>query len=324
MPDCIECGKQVPTDAIYCPYCGHCLGETMSTEQHVAFSRLENMIREAFNSLIRPSPIYLSPSCSIYIKRPPTSLIPFAVYAIIFAFLGLFIAYQESWLRYLGLTIASFATPLIYLIWMFNNDRYEREPKILIAYIFGWGMFSAIFAGLFNNILTPFLGPGVAAFVEEPLKLFGVYLLSRNQRVGSEFNDHLDGMIYGAASGAGFAGLENFWYIFQMVINQNFAPFTAILIRSTTAFGHIAWTSIAGRSLGIAKVIKGKIELSDMIPGLIISIILHFVWNTLGSAINILIILPLTTIVVYRNIKTALSDESRWGYRQFAPNEHFN
>jgi RsiW-degrading membrane proteinase PrsW (M82 family) len=192
----------------------------------------------------------------------------------------------------------------------------------LVAYSFGWGAFSGIAAGILNNLFArPFLGVGGAGFIEEPLKAYGIYLIAKNQRIQSEFNDHLDGMVYGAAAGAGFAGLENFWYLFDMIVNLQYPALFAVLIRSVTGFMHIAWTSIAGRSLGLAKALKGEVKFIDLLPGVLVSALLHFFWNISPPLLSFAVIFPLIINMVRIQVKTAVADEYRWGFACFAPDE---
>jgi RsiW-degrading membrane proteinase PrsW (M82 family) len=88
-----------------------------------------------------------------------------------------------------------------------------------------------------------------------------------------------------------------------------------------TAFMHIAWTAMAGRSLGIAKALKGEVQLADLAPGVLVAALIHMAWNTVPSFISFGFILPFTVESLRRQIRTALSDERRWGYECFAPNE---
>jgi len=235
---------------------------------------------------------------------------------------GLLLSYGSASYRYLGYTLAGFSPPILYLIWMFRSDRFEREPLTLVALTFGWGSFCALFAAVFNILLAvPLLGAPGAAFVEEPLKLLGVYLLARHESMGSEFNDHLDGMIYGAAAGAGFAGLENLSYLLTMIMEGGVPPFLAILIRSTASFNHIAWTAIAGRSLGLAKALRGYSRVEDLIPGLVVVVPLHFAWNLMPFGLVYFGLLLFTLTVLFRQVRTAIEDEERWGFSSLAPVE---
>ncbi|MCW4048401.1 MAG: PrsW family glutamic-type intramembrane protease [Candidatus Bathyarchaeota archaeon] len=312
----------------YCAYCGLNLEEWKKREGFKeptpdAVLGVWKMTLEAFGSVIRPQPLNIVPSAGVFQVRQPASLLPFLGWAIALLAGGLVLSYGGDWYTYLGLTVAGYAAPLVFLIWIFRSDRYEREPIALVAYCFGWGAFSGIAAGVLNTLITgPLLGVGGAGIIEEPLKALGIYLIAKNTRVKEEFNDHLDGMIYGAAAGAGFAGLENFWYISEMVLNLNYPPFTAIIVRSLTAFMHIAWSAIVGRSLGLAKAIKGEITFVDLVPGVIVAALLHMVWNLSPPFIAFAVIFPTVAMTIRQQIKAALRDEERWGFTQFAPDEN--
>lgn len=281
----------------------------------------ESLFVEAVRSLFKPSPVQAPPNVSVFADRQQAPLTPYLVWAVLLLVVGLGTSYGGDWLSYLGFTLAGYAAPLLYVVWMVRSDRYEREPLALVAYCFGWGAFIGIAAGVLNAVVTsPLLGVGGAGFIEEPLKALGVYLVARS-RLGQEFNDHLDGMVYGAAAGAGFAGLENFWYIYEMIVNNSYPPLQAVLVRSMTAFMHIAWTATAGRSLGLAKALKGKVQLSDLAPGVLVAALIHMAWNTVPSFISFGFILPFMVESLRRQIRTALDDERRWGYECFAPDE---
>ncbi len=277
---------------------------------------------EAIRSLFKPSQVLSPPSGAVFTKRSSKPLLRYLCAAIILTVSGLFLSYGQDWIKYLGYTISGYGAPVFYLIWMVRNDRYEREPLSLIAFAFGWGTFCGIFAAILNVLIAvPLLGTPGAAFVEEPLKLFGVYWLARHSKLGSELNDHLDGMIYGAAAGAGFAGLENLYYITDMIFSGGSPLVLAVAIRSATAFNHIAWSAIAGRSLGLAKAIRGDSHLRDMIPGLIVVIPLHFMWNFFSPVLTILVLLPYTVSVLFKQVRAAQKDEERWGFLTSAPVE---
>ena len=182
---------------------------------------LKYLVIEAVNNLLSPSPVEQAPSSAVYERREPSSLLRYAVMAVALLLGGMLLCFGELWIQYLGFSVAGFAAPMLYLIWMVRNDRYEKEPLSLVAYTFGWGAFCAIFASMLNEaVFIPLLGASGAAFVEEPLKIIGVYWLAMHRVYEAELNDHLDGMIYGAAVGAGFAGLENFSYIYTMIMRQ--------------------------------------------------------------------------------------------------------
>ena len=314
----------------FCAQCGHGLSQGPSRTPDSGTETAEEspqvsvfgLTVEAIRSLFTSSPVQATPSGSVYAKRPPKPLGRFFVVAVVITAIGLFVSYGQEWLSYYGYTLSGFAAPVFYLVWMVRNDRYEREPLTLVALTFGWGAFCAIFAAFLNSVVAvPLFGMPGAAFIEEPLKLLGVYWVARHHTLGSELNDHLDGMIYGAAAGAGFAGLENLSYIMMMILGEGAPPFLAIVVRSAVSFNHIAWSAMAGRSLGLAKALNGKSRLVDLIPGLIVVVPLHFMWNLVSPAVALFILLPFNLVVLLRLVRSALSDEVRWGFLTSAPVE---
>jgi len=182
-------------------------------------------------------------------------------------------------------------------------------------------MIAGIISTYFNPMIAEYIGIGGAAFIEEPLMLLELYLMTTGRKTGYETNNHLDGMVCGAAAGAGFAALENIYYISNMIVKQGSLLLSAILFRATTSFCHIAWTATAGRSLGLARALKGWIHWTGFIPGLLIVVPLHFFWNSFPLMPRGWFILPVTILILYREVDMALKDELRWGYETLAPDE---
>jgi RsiW-degrading membrane proteinase PrsW (M82 family) len=323
---CPHCDAPVSLDDLYCTRCGFRLQdwvEAQSIKERPEYrTTFVQDVVSSFTALVQPTPVPVAPSSAVFLERQPKSLVRYVVSAIGLFLLGMLVTYGGEWLAYIGFTIAGYAVPLIVLMYVVRSDIYEREPLAVVAYCFGWGAFSGILAGILNTLITsPFLGVGGAGFIEEPLKIYGVYRIAKSARMSNEFNDHLDGIIYGAAAGAGFAGLENFWYITDMVLNNAYPPTFAIFIRSITGVMHICWSAIAGRSLGVAKATKGYIEPSDLWPGVLVAAVIHFFWNSSSGDIALFVILPFTLIGLRNMIKAAVEDERRWGFEFFAPNE---
>ena len=102
---------------------------------------------EAVRSLFKPSPVQAPPNVSVFADRQQAPLTPYVVWAVLLLVMGLGASYGGEWLSYLGYTLAGYAAPLLYVVWMVRSDRYEREPLALVAYCFGWGAFIGIAAG---------------------------------------------------------------------------------------------------------------------------------------------------------------------------------
>ena len=124
--------------------------------------------------------------------------------------------------------IAALIPTLFFVGIVYWVDRYEKEPTWLLSATFLWGAIPSIVAAfILNAILTLpshyFLGQEVgevvgasivAPLVEESLKglaLVGILLFWHH-----ELDSPLDGIIYGAMVGLGFAMVENVYYFINV------------------------------------------------------------------------------------------------------------
>ena len=113
--------------------------------------------------------------------------------------------------------------PLLILLYFVLTDKF-KEPKGTIILIFFLGFLICLPAGILNglshdffydgskysdNLTSSFLGP---AWAEELLKFSILYLivLKRN-----EFNEPMDGLVYGVVVSLGFATYENYTYVYE-------------------------------------------------------------------------------------------------------------
>ena len=333
LPHCPNCGILLNQDDNFCPQCGYRVRKKMkqmstdylqTTGEQDSFAdhpAIFSLVLEAVKGAFSPSSISQLPSGAVYSKRPLRPMGRYLLVSVGLILAGLFMGYGRLWIAYLGYTIAGFTAPVGYLVWMIRSDRFEQEPTSIVALTFGWGVFCGIVASVLNLFIFSILGAPGASIVEEPLKLLGAYWVARHRRLGLEFNDHLDGMVYGAAAGAGFAGLENLYYILEMIQGRGIPALGAIAIRSATSFCHIVWSASAGRSLGLAKALRGRTLLSDLVPGLAVAIPMHFLWNASPPLISILMLFPLYAAILIRQVKAAQRDEESWGYPTKAPVE---
>ena len=130
---------------------------------------------------------------------------------------------------------------LLILVYFFLSDKF-KEPKGTIALVFGLGVLICLPAGIINEfmevnfsnifserLLYSFLGP---AWGEEILKFLILYtiVLKRN-----EFNEPMDGIVYGVVASLGFATYENYDYVFRLAETWNIDPAQMALWRSYSA-----------------------------------------------------------------------------------------
>jgi len=130
---------------------------------------------------------------------------------------------------------------LIILFYFFISDKF-KEPRGTIALVFALGVLVCFPAGIINNFMIEnfadiasedlthsFLAP---AWSEEILKFLILYtiVLRRN-----EFNEPMDGIVYGVVASLGFATYENYDYVFRLAETWDIAPSQMAIWRSYTA-----------------------------------------------------------------------------------------
>jgi RsiW-degrading membrane proteinase PrsW (M82 family) len=101
-----------------------------------------------------------------------------------------------------------------------------------------------------------FFGPGVLSpVIEEALKLIG--LLAIFKIAGQEVDDPLDGIIYGAMVGFGFAAAENTLYF---LASSTVSELVLLIFLRTMVFGsiHALFTAFTGLGLALAKYARNR------------------------------------------------------------------
>lgn len=192
--------------------------------------------------------------------------------------------------------IAAVAAAVFYSWLVLRLDRYEREPRRVLIAAFAWGAIGAVFFSLIielvsggiliaavgkdaGTILT--LGVG-APIIEETCKalaLIGLLIWARD-----EFDNVLDGLVYGALIGLGFAMTENILYFGSAYIDEGLTAFGALFaVRAVIdGFGHALYTGTTGAAMGWARERhrRGKLRFIVPVIGLCLAIFQHFLWNT--------------------------------------------
>jgi RsiW-degrading membrane proteinase PrsW (M82 family) len=176
---------------------------------------------------------------------------------------------------------------LVYAWIIASVDRNEKEPWHMLLVSLLWGtVISATIAGLLNTIAIVFfgLGPSIAPFTEELTK--GAILLLIFRYAAEEFDDALDGIVYGAMVGIGFAMAENASYFFQQDPAVKIADqmrtgqfFLRVILKGLS--GHATYTAFIGLGLGLSRQTTSR-ALKIVLPllGLALAIVAHGLWNS--------------------------------------------
>ncbi|MCD6291517.1 MAG: PrsW family intramembrane metalloprotease [Anaerolineae bacterium] len=200
----------------------------------------------------------------------------------------------------IGLSIAAAAIPTLLYTWLvWLCDRYEREPWLLLIAAFLWGAIPAIVLSLVAELVLHvplgvlrsdaardlIAAGGIAPLVEEPVKaiaLLGVFWFAHQ-----EFDDVLDGIVYGALVGFGFAMTENFLYFVSVFLERGWAAWTSVVLLRSVIFGfnHAFFTSLVGIGLGIARMARSRwVQWGAPLLALAAAITFHAIHN-LGTSL---------------------------------------
>lgn len=195
-------------------------------------------------------------------------------------------------------SVLAAVVPLVgYLTFIWWLDRYEREPIWLTVLTFLWGAIGGVigalvFASMFQLGVEAALGHGhraaalsdaigavvIAPVVEEATKgLILLFLL-----LSKHFDNATDGLIYGAATGLGFAMTENFLY-FLTVYQQGGAEawVSNIVVRTLfSAVVHCCASGSLGFFLGLSRYRQGFFTKLVFLPmGYCAGMAIHAFWN---------------------------------------------
>ncbi len=190
---------------------------------------------------------------------------------------------------------------LLYLVILNAVDRYEKEPWTILLACIGLG---AIVAPLLSiavltllgrpATLTPQFAAGAAgsdvvvAIVQESAKALVLVVLIRSVR--DEFDDVLDGIIYGAAIGAGFAAAETFLFVLGGTATLSNETLAQLIV---AGLNQAFYTAVFGAIAGAAtRITSGPWAAVVTLYGLATAILLHALHDGLPAILSRLLDQP--------------------------------
>jgi RsiW-degrading membrane proteinase PrsW (M82 family) len=196
--------------------------------------------------------------------------------------------------------LACLPTTAFGLLVVRRMDRNHKEPWRLVLVSAAWGAIVAtslvvwgetIWEQSAQHALVP--GPGLdtslafmAGVLEELAKGTAVLLLFLIMR--NEFDDVVDGIVYGAAVGLGFNFLESISYMTNLYSIFNAEGFGAAAAaiqwygRQVLGlfFGHATYTAYIGAGIGVARQLPNmRQKIFSIVAGFVIAIAGHFAWD---------------------------------------------
>ena len=143
----------------------------------------------------------------------------------------------------MALLLVTVLPSILIILFFVYSDKF-REPRGEIVKVFIYGILITIPAYFLNTYLNAFwynnfrVSEGLigsfltAAPVEEGLKLSILYFFVYKMK---DFNEPIDGIVYGVTASLGFATLENFYYVYLLADYYQTSSMSLAVARSFSA-----------------------------------------------------------------------------------------
>ena len=315
LQTCPECGQKLKGDETNCPECGYPINKKNATNvitehldkitgaQSKSYIKFKDLFKNTFkkhteeeldevficgSEKTTPKIKDIDPnkaSAWVYFK-----ILVFFIIAYIPTRIG-FIDYGNANFLPIMIILAAFAIPVTVLIFFFEINLFRNIPfyKVIKYFILG-GALSLILAILYfslpyfevNATTQTYEGALMIGLIEEVAKavIVAVFLFKSKKS-----NYILDGLLIGAAVGAGFAAFETAGYILRFGMSSGLQAMLEIIkLRGFLApGGHVAWAAIEGAALmyvkGFEKLDKKHLNDKRFLLICLIPVVLHGIWD---------------------------------------------
>jgi len=204
--------------------------------------------------------------------------------------------------------------------YFFFSDKF-KEPKRIMVEVFLLGVVTTIPAGFLNNfilktfkngdilndaLLTGFFAGGL---VEEILKFSVLYFFVMKK---NEFNEPMDGIVYGVLASLGFATYENIEYVYFLADKYEVSSFS---MAYTRAFSAVPMHGLAGVVMGFYFGLYSFLGDKKYLGyALVMPLLFHGSYNFLLSfngvyAFGVLAILLVYAIKLHKHLKLQQSEK---------------
>lgn len=208
----------------------------------------------------------------------------FVIVAIVYAGFYVGFGYFQNLNLLPGLImVGSFLMPVSVLIFFWEVNAPQNIPLYrVVYYVLLAGMLSLLIALVFFDTLGE-LGRNVifVGLIEEAAKVLAILFCLRKQH----YHFILNGLLIGAAVGAGFAAFESAGYALRIGLQDMQSMFANIMLRGLLSpGGHIVWAALSGAAI---MMVKGQRQwewpmLKDkrFLRIFFIVAALHAIWNS--------------------------------------------
>jgi len=210
-------------------------------------------------------------------------------------------------------------------IYFYVRDRYEPEPRGYVALAFGYGVLVLVpalwlgsrvrgavspewlaLSGIWGRLYEDYL---VAGAVEEGLKAALFWATIARWR---EFDEPMDGVVYGASMALGLAAVENLYYVLLCYRTPGCGALELALLRGVFAVpAHALLGASMGYFVGRAKFVRTRRHLAYLVPAsLVVPWMFHGTYDHLASYVGTWsgwIALSTTSLVMWGFVLVAIS-----------------
>jgi RsiW-degrading membrane proteinase PrsW (M82 family) len=232
-----------------------------------------------------------------------------------------------DWLSYGTL---GFAPGLFWLWFIVRKDRFAPEPRWLVLRVFLLGCAAPVVVLLARPLVERLLLPQqlttrrllLDAFVVTALceELVKAAALSAGILFHREFDEPLDGIVYGAAAALGFASVENVFFLFA-----DREPFLAVARGCTSTLIHLACTGTLGLLLARGRISRDHRDTAIAIAGLLLVVLVHGSYDACllagprAGRLGLLVITPAVLVAFAWLLRWAMRDSAERVARASSP-----
>ena len=201
----------------------------------------------------------------------------------------------------MSLLLATILPSILIILFFVYSDKF-KEPRGEIIKVFLYGILITIPAYFLNTYISDFFYSSTrvsenlissfltAAPVEEGLKLSVLYYLVYKMK---DFNEPVDGIVYGVTVSLGFATLENFYYVYLLADYYETTSMSLAILRSLSA---VPAHAVFGVFMGYFFMKYAFIKKGDnLFFAFIVPFVLHGCYNLFASS-NFIISLTLILV----------------------------
>lgn len=183
-----------------------------------------------------------------------------------------------DWAMWTTLILGSFLFPVGYVVYMAESDILASRPGAVIKVFLLAALLGIPVSGGLQMVLNvdwySFQGALAIALIEEPIKVLAVIWLLRRRT--DRFR--MDGLVFGAAAGMGFAAFETLLFGLGYISTPG-TLLQALVVRSVLSpFGHGTWTAIVCAVIWGQKT-RGRLLDPRVIAAATLAVGLHTLWD---------------------------------------------